>query len=264
MADAADRAPRRRSGRTAAGRRQVRRALVGSAMELFLTNGYEATTVDQIAEAAGVGRRTFFRYFSAKEEAIFPDHDEWLDDMARLFTDASPTEPPLAIACAGAQLVLDRYVQDADISLKRFQLTRRVPSLRDREIASTDRYERVVARYLQNRFISEAPHRPPEGRHPDSGLADSGLADSGLRSVVAAAAVVAAHNYVLRSWLKSGGTDDVYERARHAFGFVQRAFVPPPVSHRDDRGSLVACFHADASFDEVVGQLGTVMRRISD
>ncbi|WP_322754377.1 TetR family transcriptional regulator [Frankia sp. Cas3] len=264
MADAADRAPRRRSGRTAAGRRQVRRALVGSAMELFLTNGYEATTVDQIAEAAGVGRRTFFRYFAAKEEAIFPDHDEWLDDMARLFTDASPTEPPLAIACAGAQLVLDRYVQEADISLKRFQLTRQVPSLRDREIASTDRYERVVARYLQNRFISEAPHRPPDGRHPDSGLADSGLADSGLRSVVAAAAVVAAHNYVLRSWLKSGGTDDVYERARHAFGFVQRAFVPPPVSHRDDRGSLVACFHADASFDEVVGQLGTVMRRISD
>ncbi|WP_322760417.1 TetR family transcriptional regulator, partial [Frankia sp. Cr2] len=239
MTDAADRAPRRRTGRTAAGRRQVRRALVGAAMELFLTNGYETTTVDQIAEAAGVGRRTFFRYFSAKEEAIFPDHDEWLEDMARLFTDASPTEPPLAIACAGAQLVLDRYVEDADISLKRFQLTRQVPSLRDREIASTDRYERVVARYLQNRFTSETPHRPPDGRR-----SDSGLADSGLRSVVAAAAVVAAHNYVLRSWLKSGGTDDVYERARHSFGFVQRAFVPPPVSQRDDRGSLVACFHA--------------------
>ncbi len=213
-------------------------------MELFLTNGYEATTVDQIAEAAGVGRRTFFRYFSAKEEAIFPDHDEWLDDMARLFDEAGSTEPPLVVACAGAQLVLDRYVDDADISLKRFELTRQVASLRDREIASTDRYERVVARYLQSRFAGEA--------------------DGGLRSVVAAAAVVAAHNYALRTWLKSGGTDNVYDRAHHAFGLVQRSFAPQGVRRLDDHEHVVAFFRADAPFDEVVRQLGDVMRRIQD
>jgi AcrR family transcriptional regulator len=254
MADAADRAPRRRAGRTAAGRRQVRCALVGSAMELFLTNGYEATTVDQIADAAGVGRRTFFRYFPSKEEVIFPDHDAWLDDMARLFKDADPAEAPLAVACAGAQLVLERYVEDADISLKRFQLTRQVPSLRDREIASTGRYERVVAHYLQRCFAAEAATpRPPDSAPPDTML----------RSVVAAAAVVAAHNYALRTWLKSGGTDDVYNRARHAFGFVQHTFAPPQVVRFGDGDSLVVCFRADAPFDAVVRQLDDTLRRIS-
>ncbi len=58
--------------RAAAQRLKMRRELAAAAMELFATKGYEATTVDEIAAAAGVARRTFFRHFRSKEEAIFP------------------------------------------------------------------------------------------------------------------------------------------------------------------------------------------------
>ncbi len=49
-----------------------------AAFELFERQGYDATTVDQIAELAGVGRTTFFRLFRSKEDVIFPDHTEVL------------------------------------------------------------------------------------------------------------------------------------------------------------------------------------------
>jgi AcrR family transcriptional regulator len=48
---------------------QTRHALVRAALELFTTQGYEETTVDEIAEAVEVSQRTFFRYFAGKEEA---------------------------------------------------------------------------------------------------------------------------------------------------------------------------------------------------
>ncbi|MFD4562617.1 TetR family transcriptional regulator, partial [Streptomyces sp. NPDC058469] len=52
--------------RAAAQRLKMRRELAAAAMELFATKGYEATTVDEIAAAAGVARRTFFRHFRSK------------------------------------------------------------------------------------------------------------------------------------------------------------------------------------------------------
>jgi len=52
---------------------QTRLALVRAAAELFREKGYDATTVDDIALAAGCSARTFFRYFGAKEDVLFTD-----------------------------------------------------------------------------------------------------------------------------------------------------------------------------------------------
>ncbi|MGW0816093.1 TetR family transcriptional regulator [Streptomyces viridiviolaceus] len=52
-------------------KRRTRDTLLRSALELFTEQGYEGTTVDDIAEAAEVSQRTFFRYFASKEEAAF-------------------------------------------------------------------------------------------------------------------------------------------------------------------------------------------------
>src|SRR5205823_12177976 len=141
-----------RAGATPAGRRRLRRALAAAAVDLFVANGYEATTVDEIAAAAGVGRRTFFRYFDAKDDVLFANHDEIVAEMEDAFAAADPGRDPVEVACAAVGLVLDSYAGDLDVSLKRFALTRAVPALRDKEVATVDRYQRVLARYLQARF----------------------------------------------------------------------------------------------------------------
>ena len=62
--------------------RDVRARLIESAFALFEERGYESTTVDQIADRAGVGRTTFFRTFRSKEDVIFPDHEAVLNSIA--------------------------------------------------------------------------------------------------------------------------------------------------------------------------------------
>ncbi|MFF4038564.1 TetR family transcriptional regulator [Streptomyces sp. NPDC001816] len=56
-------------------KQRTRDALLRSALELFTTQGYEHTTVDEIAEAVGVSQRTFFRYFAGKEDVAFAVQD---------------------------------------------------------------------------------------------------------------------------------------------------------------------------------------------
>ncbi|WIX98951.1 TetR family transcriptional regulator [Amycolatopsis mongoliensis] len=238
MTDSPRRAPATRVGATPAGRRQLRRALASAAVDLFAANGYEATTVDDIAAAAGVGRRTFFRYFDAKDDVLFANHDEIVAEMEEEFAAADPARDPVEVACAAVGLVLDSYAADLDVSLKRFALTRAVPSLRDKEVATVDRYQRVLARYLQARYEEQ------------------GDETASLRAAVAAAAIAAANNHVLRRWLRTGGTGDIKAAAAEAFALVVDAFR---ATGRDE-ATVVAVLTTATPLHEVVAQVGAVLR----
>ena len=69
---------------------------MSAAIELFDEQGYEATTVAEIAERAGLTKRTFFRYFSDKREVLFSGSQElqrlWLEGLAGAPAGASPSE----------------------------------------------------------------------------------------------------------------------------------------------------------------------------
>src|SRR5215510_1992759 len=69
----------------------MREVLAEAAFQLFLERWFERTTVDDIVARAGVGRRSFFRYFPSKEDAVFPDHESCLADMTA-FLDAVSSE----------------------------------------------------------------------------------------------------------------------------------------------------------------------------
>ncbi|MFD4574747.1 TetR family transcriptional regulator [Streptomyces sp. NPDC058417] len=207
----ADAPPESAAGtRAAAQRLKMRRELAAAAMELFSTKGYEATTVDEIAAAAGVARRTFFRHFRSKEEAIFPDHDDTLIRAEAVLNAAPPHEHPLDTVCRGIKEVMKMYAGRPEISVARYRLTREVPTLREAEIASVARYERLFTRYLLGHFDEHA--------HDDDANDDPLLAE------VAASAVVTAHNHVLRRWLRADGQGDVEAQLDHAFGIVRKTF----------------------------------------
>jgi AcrR family transcriptional regulator len=73
----------------------VRAELANAAWELFGKKGYEATTVAEIAEAAGVSRRTFFRYYGSKEEVLTETSDELAEAMLAAMAERPRDEPPL-------------------------------------------------------------------------------------------------------------------------------------------------------------------------
>jgi AcrR family transcriptional regulator len=64
-------------------KRETREAIVAAAFALFRAKGFEATSVDAIAEAAHVSTRTFFRYFPTKEDVVFLDQAEENEAFAR-------------------------------------------------------------------------------------------------------------------------------------------------------------------------------------
>ncbi|MFD9908325.1 TetR family transcriptional regulator [Streptomyces sp. NPDC059063] len=244
--------------RAAAQRLKMRRELAAAAMELFATKGYEATTVDEIAAAAGVARRTFFRHFRSKEEAIFPDHDDTLIRAEAVLNAAPAHEHPLDTVCRGIKEVMKMYAASPSVSVERYRLTREVPTLREREIASVARYERLFTRYLLGHFDEHAHH------HGN---------DDPLLAEVAASAVVTAHNHVLRRWLRAGGQGDVEGQLDHAFGIVRRTFGTgigagrdaaspggPPATVSDGGEVLVALARTDAPLDEVMRTIEKALR----
>lgn len=205
--------PSARRGRSPEGRAEVRRALTTAAVELFATQGYDETTVDDITAAAGVARRTFFRYFRSKEDSISPDHEAALDRISEVFETAHPTEPAAPLVLRAAETVLDLYAEDPVLSVRRFQLTHQVPALRDRESASVHHYRRLFTRHLRRRFAGD-----PDGE---------------LRAAVIGAAVVAAHNLALRSWLMAGAPEDGLESCRDRFRRVADLLPPEPGTDRN-------------------------------
>ncbi|MFE0173391.1 TetR family transcriptional regulator [Streptomyces sp. NPDC059002] len=243
--------------RAAAQRLKMRRELAAAAMELFASKGYEATTVDEIAAAAGVARRTFFRHFRSKEEAIFPDHDDTLIRAEAVLNAAPPHEHPLDTVCRGIKEVMKMYAASPAVSVERYRLTREVPTLREREIASVARYERLFTRYLLGHFDEQAHH---DGN------------DDPLLAEVAASAVVTAHNHVLRRWLRAGGQGDVETHLDHAFAIVRRTFgtgigagrdtlpaaTPATVSAQGE--VLVTVARTDAPLDEVMRTIEKALR----
>lgn len=190
----------------AAAKPSMRDALISAAFELFVERGFEQTTVDDIVRLAGVGRRSFFRYFPSKEDVVFPDHEHCLAEMTAFLEEPSEEEP-VKRACDASRLVLRVYAADPSFSVQRYRLTKSVPGLRTHELSVVRRYERTLSEYLLRRF--------------------AGRPDRGLRAETIAASVVAAHNHALRSWLRSGGSEDVTARMDHALGFVQQSWSQP-------------------------------------
>jgi AcrR family transcriptional regulator len=77
-------------------RRETLRRIAEAGLKLFLTNGYEATTLEEIAEAAGISRRTFFYYFKSKEEILLAWQGGGFTDTVRAAVlEQSPKQLPL-------------------------------------------------------------------------------------------------------------------------------------------------------------------------
>lgn len=121
-----------------------------AALDLFERQGFDATTVDQIAAAAGVSPATFFRYFATKEDVLFSDEDSSAAELLAAVaarTDRSTSSVP---ALAEPIVAFARAMpgQQSPNSRRLTELVMRTPSLAPRSLRIRLRWERDIAAQL--------------------------------------------------------------------------------------------------------------------
>jgi len=109
-------------GRREANKRATRAAIRAAADRLIAAQGFEATTVRQIADAAEVTERTFYRYFDGKEGLVVDEAQAWLDRLHGAIVDRPATEPPLQ-AVKAAIIELARTGDEQSREQSRAQLS---------------------------------------------------------------------------------------------------------------------------------------------
>ena len=136
-------------------KRRTAEAIVAAALELFAERGFERTTVDQIAAAADISRRTFFRYFADKEELFFAEDERLLEVVEGTLDAAPPGEPVLELARRATRALAARSTADPQRRLARERLIAATPALQARRLAKNLRWEQAIAARLVERGAGE-------------------------------------------------------------------------------------------------------------
>ena len=166
-----------------------------SALRLFREQGYDATTVEQIAAAAGVSHMTFFRYFPAKEDVALSDS---YDPLIAALVVQTPATWPLVqrIRAVLVQGLRQVYDTERDTLLAQNKLIVSTPALRERMWAGQIATQQVILEAL------EADQRDPHAR---------------FQTRVIVAACLAAASTAVLTWVENDGTPDLPDLIDQAF-----------------------------------------------
>ena len=192
-------------------RKRTAADLEEAALVLFTEKGFDAVTIDDIAAAADVSRRTFFRYFASKEDVILSDHPKRLGELQAAL-DRRPAEEPAMTALRHAILSLaGSFEEQRDHMLRRFRLVTTTPALEARSLCLQRNWESSVTAMLAGRM----------GVDPAKDL----------RPGVVAATTMAAMRVATANWLAGGGKGDLPAIVADSLdlldGGLQAAAEPP-------------------------------------
>lgn len=175
-------------------RAQTHARIQAEAMRLFTTQGFEATTLDAVAEAAGVSRRTLFHYFGSKEEIVFSTK-AGLGDLIIAAIKARPVEEPLLAMTENALIDMSANFQGAGPrALAR--LIRDTPALRAGDQAKHEALERLLA---------------------DALIAHKGLAHGDLAARTTAVTAIGILKMATEAWLTADDEHGPEVHGRRAF-----------------------------------------------
>jgi AcrR family transcriptional regulator len=181
---------------------RTRASLREHALRLFRENGYQHTTVEQIAAAAEVSPSTFFRYFPTKEDLVLQD------DMDVRMIEALEQQPPdlgpVAAVRAASRQMFDSYTAaDMDILHETIRLTLTVPEIRARAMDEFARTITVVAEAVAKRA----------GRSPD---------DLAVRAAAGAVVgVIMSVTMPWEGWTERTSVEDTFGRIDEALGLLE-------------------------------------------
>ncbi|MGW4736998.1 mycofactocin system transcriptional regulator [Nocardia xishanensis] len=183
----------------------TKRELEVIAMRLFTEQGFDDTTVEQIAAAAGISGRTFFRYFPTKAEVLWHQFD---DEVANLRADFAtvPDDVPMMTAVRRVVVNANRYrAEDVPELRRRMHLVATVPALSATAGAHYDAWERAVSAFAGRRL---------------------GEPEDGLIPMAVGRTTLAAARAAFDAWLRRADADlTVY--LDEALLALERGFVTP-------------------------------------
>ncbi len=141
-------------------RQVVRQEISHAAWLLFAERGYEDSTVSEIARAAGVSRRSFFRYFSSKEDVVVGTTDALAEDVLAAFASRPPAEPPLVAIERALRPAIETRLADVAESRAIVSLLRESRTLRRAMLERHARLEERLAVLIAVRTGAN-PRRDP-------------------------------------------------------------------------------------------------------
>lgn len=163
----------------------TKHAIQEHALRLFVEKGYDATTVDEIAAAAGVSHMTFFRYFPRKEAVV--EYDEYDPLLEELVVARPAHEPPLTALHNAIRAGLEKILStDREALLIRTRLVLRNPVLRARNVVAQDATRDLFASAMARR---------------------AGSTEADYAMTVLASAVLGAIGVAIQSWADRDDAD---------------------------------------------------------
>ena len=187
----------------------TRQALQDVALRLVAERGLDQVTVEDISEAADVATRTFFNYFSSKEEALLGNLPEKVATVQRMVVDRPAGETPLEAVCQVLRTMTLRLAERREERLLRQQVIERHPGLLARQLGEYASFEQALAAAVAERL-------------------GAGRADALYCRVVAAVAVAAARSAV-STWMADKGRRPLAGMVDAAFAQLRDLGSPPPV-----------------------------------
>lgn len=149
---------------TRAGRRRSTAPLLitGVAMDLFSAHGFDAVSVDDIAQAVGIARRTLFRYYPSKNAIPWGDFDSHLRELRELL-DGVDDRTPLSEALRTALLAFNTYDEDETLRHReRMRVILQTPELQAYSMTMYAGWRAVIAEFVARRAGTETSDPLPQ------------------------------------------------------------------------------------------------------
>ena len=190
-------------------RRVVRTELTDVAMDLFLRQGFDATTVDEIAATAGISRRSLFRYFASKEAIIFDNLQDIGEQLAEALAKRPPEEDPWVALRRTYELVIAFNEDAPERTLGFYTMLEETAALKARYYEQLMRWQELLVPEIATRL-----GRPPE---------NDGLPADGPHAAAVVGASLACLYAANNAWRHSQGKADVVRLLDDAMRAVRPA-----------------------------------------
>jgi AcrR family transcriptional regulator len=184
-------------------RESLRAEIAQVAFKVFAERGFDEVTATEVAEAAGISRASFFRYFESKEDAVFAVQDEMGGDAADALRRRPGGEDAWTALRRALDVVVRTYQHSPDEALARLRLIRCTPDLRSHQLDRMAQWKDVIGAALAERL---------------------GVREDDIKVEALVGAALGALDAALTRWSECDGSADLIAMIDEAFAVIAEPF----------------------------------------